>query len=456
MDAASPTPFLQQKTSFKLFLNTVWSEFILKLKEYWNSGLFIPHVYISRSELSIPKSLSEFCSIDLNTSILYQKLQLLQACILVKWKRGGYGAVDRYQSILNERLEAEKIAALKDETIRRKSSVAEFGKRIFGLHSGRSLEGIIENAGKIILDASNELEQIQDGAIEIAAEYGNIQQIGLNALLSQRNSWTSDKSWEKIHSTDDSELFIDISDQVFIPERDSDNKIIGAGRLEQSGKLSDGSPLYIPETQDHGYMTIEMITKQQEIFENLGVSSEAAQERAKMQSVQLLSDMEAFKAANPTSQLLDFVQWHSPRDIILVDGNPSLSTRMEDPHNIWNRLWNRVIGIPSRSQTSLFDYESHANETFNELENLDVISNLLPTFLLIAYHVLVTHPTLINIPVLKTHVKEIGTLLSNHNWDSQSDLINIVNLINSVEKKIGIAISMLQKVYLFNIVSGRI
>ena len=46
----------------------------------------------------------------------------------------------------------------------------------------------------------------------------------------------------------------------------------------------------------------------------LGTSSEGAHLRARMQSACLLSDMEAFKAANPGCVLGDFVRWYSPRD----------------------------------------------------------------------------------------------------------------------------------------------
>ena len=48
----------------------------------------------------------------------------------------------------------------------------------------------------------------------------------------------------------------------------------------------------------------------------LGTSSEGAHLRARMQSACLLSDMEAFKAANPGCSLGDFVRWYSPRDWI--------------------------------------------------------------------------------------------------------------------------------------------
>jgi len=48
----------------------------------------------------------------------------------------------------------------------------------------------------------------------------------------------------------------------------------------------------------------------------LGTSAEGTHLRARMQSACLLSDMEAFKAANPGCVLGDFVRWYSPRDWI--------------------------------------------------------------------------------------------------------------------------------------------
>ena len=54
--------------------------------------------------------------------------------------------------------------------------------------------------------------------------------------------------------------------------------------------------------------------------------------RAKLQGGGLLqADMAAFKAANPTCQLADFVRWHSPKDWHPDPTHPqggSLSDRM--------------------------------------------------------------------------------------------------------------------------------
>ncbi|OMJ12604.1 Rab3 GTPase-activating protein catalytic subunit [Smittium culicis] len=48
----------------------------------------------------------------------------------------------------------------------------------------------------------------------------------------------------------------------------------------------------------------------------LGETQESTNLRAEYQSKELFSDMQSFKAANPTAQLADFVRWHSPRDFI--------------------------------------------------------------------------------------------------------------------------------------------
>jgi hypothetical protein len=50
-----------------------------------------------------------------------------------------------------------------------------------------------------------------------------------------------------------------------------------------------GKPLYVPETQDHGVFTEDMILEQQEIFAKLGTDEEAQKLRAKLQAAPLLA-----------------------------------------------------------------------------------------------------------------------------------------------------------------------
>jgi hypothetical protein len=89
-------------------------------------------------------------------------------------------------------------------------------------------------------------------------------------------------------------------------------------------------------------MTEDMVNQQAEVFESLGTSDEAAKIRAQLQSAHLISDMQAFKAANPKAVFNDFVRWHSPKDWITDStehGEPQLSTRMSESGNLWLELW---------------------------------------------------------------------------------------------------------------------
>lgn len=74
-------------------------------------------------------------------------------------------------------------------------------------------------------------------------------------------------------------------------------------------------------------MTEDMLEEQAEILTQLGTSEEGARVRAQMQCASLLSDMEAFKAANPGCLLEDFVRWYSPFDWI---PGPETEEEMEE------------------------------------------------------------------------------------------------------------------------------
>ena len=51
------------------------------------------------------------------------------------------------------------------------------------------------------------------------------------------------------------------------------------------------------------------IEEQHEMLASLGTDNESTTVRAELQASSLLSDMSAFKAANPGAELGDFVRW---------------------------------------------------------------------------------------------------------------------------------------------------
>ncbi|PVU90094.1 hypothetical protein BB560_006238 [Smittium megazygosporum] len=85
-------------------------------------------------------------------------------------------------------------------------------------------------------------------------------------------------------------------------------------------------PIWIPVTQLPSLFTEDMLLETEAMLVNMGDSEKSSDLRAKLFSKELLSDMEAFKAANPNSTLVDFIRWHSPRDWI-VEGKTSTKTR---------------------------------------------------------------------------------------------------------------------------------
>lgn len=89
LDAASPTSFLRSKIPFTNFLSLLWGEIINQIKMAWETGFLIPRVPIAIKENSteLQKLLeldSDQFAIDLNSSLLHQKLQMLQICCFSK------------------------------------------------------------------------------------------------------------------------------------------------------------------------------------------------------------------------------------------------------------------------------------------------------------------------------------------------------------------------------------
>lgn len=82
---------------------------------------------------------------------------------------------------------------------------------------------------------------------------------------------------------------------------------LGADRpSENLTLLETGEPIYSPTLQEGPIMTAELIKETEELVLRTGSLGAGCS--------QLLSDMQAFKAANPGCVLEDFVKWHSPPD----------------------------------------------------------------------------------------------------------------------------------------------
>ncbi|KAL3137852.1 hypothetical protein ABBQ38_005105 [Trebouxia sp. C0009 RCD-2024] len=133
-------------------------------------------------------------------------------------------------------------------------------------------------------------------------------------------------------------------------------------------------PINVPDTQDAPAMTEDMLLEKQAAMAALDDSTLEQATRARLQGGGLLqADMAAFKAANPTCQLADFVRWHSPKDWHpdpTHSQGGSLSERMSHEGNVWQQLWHSTAGRAARDQEPLMNAEKEAERVFHDLEQV--------------------------------------------------------------------------------------
>ena len=131
-----------------------------------------------------------------------------------------------------------------------------------------------------------------------------------------------------------------------------------------------------PITQSPPCMTEDMLMAHEASMQTFGDDDTSRGERQRMQSALLVSDMSAFKAANPDALLADFVRWHSPKDWIpsedADDSAPKgrLSDRMSQEGNTWSKLWEDAPIIPVSKQKALFDPTVEGEKVLHYLETI--------------------------------------------------------------------------------------
>lgn len=134
--------------------------------------------------------------------------------------------------------------------------------------------------------------------------------------------------------------------------------------------LINGKPMYLPDVQRVGVQTEDQLHETEACLLSMGTGRDASLERARLQSPQLVSDMQAFKAANPTGTLGDFVRWYSPSDWLGSRTGGRLSSRMAAENNTWAVLWNQCQPLPAAQQPPLYDALSQMQKALHYLETL--------------------------------------------------------------------------------------
>ena len=337
-------------------LAQLWHLLVSELRSLLDTGMLLPGI--------------EGLQPDLRTCLLHQKLQMLNYCIHCKRQREMRMApgenCSSFQSTSDEQLsKTESDYQMKDSE--NLASSAKFND--------------LKSAGKD--------EETNTKQIEILYGHTN------SKLLAAATSEDSDDEFFECKSVASSSFEekpeINLSrDNTFTIQTESGyesnknfNKILShapEGRLNICKNLKllhCDSALFIPITQDHPPMTEDLLEEQADVFSKLGDTTEGSKVRAKMQSASLLSDMQAFKAANPGCCMEDFLCWYSPKDF----ENGKLSERMQMSNNLWVTTWDTAKPVPVTRQNRLFDDTKEAEKALHFLTNLkpnEICQMLLP------------------------------------------------------------------------------
>ncbi|CAO3569442.1 unnamed protein product [Mortierella alpina] len=431
VDVVSPDSHITYPTSFMGFLKAVWIEVIKELENYWERREMIPWVDVYSASASDPVDNDEASSgdadvdspqqkprieaIDLRFNLMHQKLSMINCCIARERRQNQDHPAQTSAPNLSARDSSAYFSASSSPASSSPASSVVSSPKSSSKSAAPSPPAIPlifqESTGADQSASTNEQET--GNIVKNSQQESGAQAVGLN-------------------STGDSG---DVSPSTEATSSDKGEVALGAGleatplkepiaregvlkRLGDLTLLETGASLMIPMLQDPGYMTEDMIQEQEELFEDLGSSADAAKTRAGMQSAQLISDMSAFKAANPGCVLGDFVRWHSPKD--WIEDKNAMSTRMSESGNFWQELWTISDPVPAAQQTPLMN---HRNEALKALSSLKAMSGtqlfaqLLPTICLLAYDTLISHPVANHSERLARMLQDLARELTEFPWD---------------------------------------
>eukprot|EP00918_Siedleckia_nematoides_P075131 GHVU01164295.1.p1 GENE.GHVU01164295.1~~GHVU01164295.1.p1 ORF type:complete len:938 (+),score=116.09 GHVU01164295.1:61-2814(+) len=332
----------------------LWQEFVLEMRYRWENNHTVPDV-----EQGAP---------NMGSSLIHQKLQMLNVCIQRKRDREAMLGISQSGSGGNMKNAEEALS------VGSVSSEEEFFE-------------CPETASQFSIDENKDAREPTEKAMTQSGSGRRRRTGSETSELSEKDDDHAKRLSVMSVSSADTEAESSYRDTL--PHQPD-------GRLRKCGDLkllAVDAPLFIPITQEPAHMTEDMLEEQAEVLAKLGTSAEGAHLRARMQSACLLSDMESFKAANPGSTLGDFVRWYSPRDwveeeVVEETGQVTkkavkgqLSPRMQIPGNMWVEVWQSARPVPARKQRRLFDDTKEAEKVLHWLSAMkpsEAAQRLLP------------------------------------------------------------------------------
>lgn len=205
-------------------------------------------------------------------------------------------------------------------------------------------------------------------------------------------------------------------------------ELIGGRSDTSKSSPQKGTIVWEPHVQPHPLATRDMVEEELQRMVLRAESNEKSGElEAKGQSLTLKSDMMAFKAANPTASLADFIRWFSPSDWVARDDSSSnilegvelpvdeaeeplktetsvlpmklgaqgedassskpvsenlrrrgrLSARMSRKGNVWEELWEGAEELAASQQEPLFDASANGSKALGDLRAMPMTQVLL-------------------------------------------------------------------------------
>ncbi|KAG4085331.1 hypothetical protein H8356DRAFT_964723 [Neocallimastix lanati (nom. inval.)] len=485
LNTTSPScTFRYKQTTLFGFLKAIWADTVMVFNKCWETCTYIPRVNIKSYTNRLSDwqfygydEITKSPNICLKFNLLQQKLEMLNCCAI---SDNSGDALEKLFDKITADDDSEFLDAHYDSNI--DSDMEEINnddrreEDKEGTQTGEIIEKEKEDESKTIkehessnheeleLKRTSEVSSSIENKNEIEDDEENDKDEAKNSVSELPSHINNSKIDVNRQNSTDSEAFFDTIDYELVPERQGNLKIHPYLTL-----IKTGEPLYIPELQEPGSLTEDMIQEQEELFEHLGSSHEATKQRAKLQSRHLQSDMEAFKAANPNAIFEDFVRWQSPRDWIVEDNGEDqdvldedaynkkhgrLSMRMTEPGNLWIEIWKKSKAIPINKQEPIFDYKDIAEKILIQLFNIPpqfIYIHLLPDMFIACYNILASHHLIKKIPFLENVIKNLGAAITSIRWrDLNMDysfhqLLDLTSMFRDAEVLLEKAISLLSK-----------
>ncbi|KAG0056418.1 Rab3 GTPase-activating protein catalytic subunit [Gryganskiella cystojenkinii] len=415
VDVISPNSHISYPTSFMGFMKAVWSEVLKGLEDHWQDRKMIPLIDIFGTPLgddsmygsemygavqdndeedNEEQERNTTAAIDLRFNLVHQKLCMINCCIARDLKEEQKRVEleqerERQQQQLSEqRQQQPPTPKVTEEQMQHQQSSAATVPL-----TGSSDAALSVSKSSDSLQSSDAASEDEDQELTPSPSSPPSRSPVLSPssvpVFDDSKTVNADETVEQGQDEED----LNLSN---IPCPEPERTVLGEGILKAFQGLTlleTGAKLMIPQLQESGFMTEDMIQEREMLFEELGSTSEGAKTMVQIQSAHLVSDMQAFKAANPGCVLGDFIRWHSPKD--WDETHQQMSSRMAENGNLWQTLWNSADAIPASQQTPLFDQQLEAEKALKYLKGLSadrLFSQLLPTLFILAYDTLVSHP----------------------------------------------------------------